>query len=182
MDMVRPMPVPEAPLQDDGHGRSAAGPGWFVVNLAETAGRRSERTGTYSDAEGSERFAEFGFGVHILWPGQPNGLYHEESNQEEFVVLSGECILIVEEQERRLGPWDHFHSPAGTRHILVGAGDGPCAILMAGSRKPDQTIFYPESEVAARHGASAAEATSLPREAYRDFPRAEPARFPWPPA
>ncbi len=176
------MPAPEAPLEDGQHGRGPTGPGWFILNLADAIGVASERTGTYSHAEPPERFPDYGFGVHILWPGQANGLYHEESNQEDFLVLSGECIAIVEEQERRLGPWDHFHSPPGTRHILVGAGEGPCAILMVGTRSPDRTIHYPASEVAARHGASAAKATSMPREAYEGFPPAARTRFPWPPS
>ena len=34
-------------------------------------------------------------------------------------------------------------------HALIGAGDGPCAILMVGARKPEATIHYPVSEAAA---------------------------------
>jgi oxalate decarboxylase/phosphoglucose isomerase-like protein (cupin superfamily) len=59
-------------------------------------------------------------------------LYHSEGVQEGFFVLSGECTLIVEEEERQLRQWDYFHCPAETRHVIVGAGDGPCAILMLG--------------------------------------------------
>jgi uncharacterized cupin superfamily protein len=175
------MTAPEAPLEDDGHGLAAAGPGWFVVNLAVSRGRRSDRTGIFTDVEPPEGFRAYGIGVHVLWPGQPNGLYHEETNQEDFLVLSGECLVLIEEQERRLQAWDLVHCPPHTRHIFVGAGDGPCAILMVGTRDRDETIFYPASELAARHGAEAPKPTNSAREAYADFPRHEPARFPWPP-
>ena len=96
-------------------------------------------------------------------------------------MLSGECTLIVEEEERPLRQWDYFHCPAGTRHVIVGAGDGPCAILMLGKR-PDEPIHYPVSEVAAKHGASVAKDTADPDEAYADWPgEYEPVRLPWPP-
>jgi uncharacterized cupin superfamily protein len=174
------MPIPEAPLD----GGRAAGDGWFVLNLADSAGMGNERIGTYSAFESRDHpQPHFGIGVHILWPGQPNGLYHAEDNQEDFLVLSGECILLVEEEERRLRQWDFFHCAPNTRHILVGAGDGPSAILMAGARRPDEKIFYPVSELAARHGASAVEDTENPREAYpaAGFERPAERPFPWPP-
>jgi uncharacterized cupin superfamily protein len=172
------MPVPEASLND---GR-ASGPGWFVLNLSESAAGRSERSGTWTEFEPPPRgFEQYGVNVHVVMPGQPNCLYHEESNQEDFLVLHGECILVVEEQERRLRQWDFFHAPPGTRHVLVGAGDGPCAILMIGARNPDDRIEYPYSEVAARHNASATETTTSSREAYRDFPpESHDERFTWP--
>jgi uncharacterized cupin superfamily protein len=104
--------------------------------------------------------------LRVLRPGEPNGLYHSENQQEAFLVLSGECRLLVEGEERPLGPWDFFHSPAGTEHIFVGAGDGPCVILMVGARSQDEQLHYPVSELAARYGASAEEETSDPDEAY----------------
>ena len=111
--------------------------------------------------------------IHVLPPGEPNGCYHSESQQEDFLVLSGECILIVEGEERRLKQWDFFHSPAGTEHIFVGAGDGPCAIFMCGSRTGEWTVRYPVSDVAAKHGASVEQETTSPDEAYADW---EPSR------
>jgi uncharacterized cupin superfamily protein len=176
------MTVPEAPLQDDGDGRAATARGWFVVNLAEARGRGSERTGVFTDVEPPEGFEAYGIGVHVVWPGQANALYHEESNQEDFLVLSGECLVLIEEQERRLRAWDFVHCPPGTRHVFVGAGDGPCAILMVGARGRDEQISYPASELAARHGAAATKTTTSPREAYADFPEHRLRRFPWPPA
>jgi uncharacterized cupin superfamily protein len=171
------MPAPEAPL-NDGRG---AGPGWFVLNLRDSAAGRSDRSGVWTELEPPGGFEQYGVNVHVVMPGQANCLYHEESNQEDFLVLHGECILLVEEQERPLRQWDFFHCPPGTRHVFVGAGDGPCAILMIGARDRPDRIEYPVSAVAARHNASAAETTTSGREAYRDFPpERHDERFPWP--
>jgi uncharacterized cupin superfamily protein len=112
-------------------------------------------------------FSELGIRLHVLPPGQPNGLYHSENKQEDFLVLSGECLLLVEGEERRLRAWDFVHTPAGTEHIFVGAGDGPCAILMVGARSGEEwKVRYPVSEFASRHGASVDEETSDPDQAY----------------
>jgi uncharacterized cupin superfamily protein len=172
------MPVPEASIDE---GRPS-GPGWFVLNLSESAAGRSERAGTWTEFETPPKgFEQYGVNVHVVTPGQVNCLYHAESNQEDFLVLHGECIAVIEEQERRLRQWDFVHCPPGTRHVFVGAGDGPCAILMIGARSADDWIEYPASEVAARHNASAAETTSSGREAYRDFPpESHDERFSWP--
>ena len=99
--------------------------------------------GTWNQFESpAARWPTLGFGVHILYPGETPGFYHAESNQEGFLVLSGECVAIVEGEERRMGPWDYLHCPPGTAHITIGAGDGPCAIVMVGTRSPDTTINY----------------------------------------
>ena len=125
-------------------------------------------------------FANLGVHLRVLWPGDPNALYHSEGAQEAFLVLSGECALIVEDEERRLRQWDYFHCPAGTSHVLVGAGEGPCSILMIGAR-PDEPIRYPVGAVAATYGASVATETAIPDEAYADWPgNYEPVRLPWP--
>jgi uncharacterized cupin superfamily protein len=119
------------------------------------------------------QFSQFGIRLHVLEPGEPNGLYHAENQQEDFLVLSGECRLLVEGGERILRAWDFFHAPAETEHIFVGAGEGPCVILMAGARSEPWQVLYPVSELAARYGASAAEETSDPDQAYVGF---EPSR------
>jgi uncharacterized cupin superfamily protein len=178
--------VAEASSRDTEHGRVVEGEGWFVLNLADAVWTRHPRSGAWCRFEFERgQFRDFGINVHVLEPGQPNALYHSESQQEGFLVLSGECLLIVEEQERTLRAWDYVHFPPGTRHVAVGAGDGPCAILMVGARREDASLEYPASEVAARHGASAPETSSSPAEAYasasweRDF---RPERLSWPPA
>ena len=93
-------------------------------------------------------------------------MYHGESGQEDFLVVSGECVLVIEDEERRLKAWDFVHCPPWTRHIFVGAGDGPCAIVMTGGRAGGMEILYPVNEVAAKHGASVEKETSKPDEAY----------------
>jgi len=159
-------------------------PGWFVVNVADAQALRHQRAGSFVGFEPpDERFPELGINVHVLEPGQPNAKYHSESTQEDFLVLSGECIAIVDGEERHLRAWDFFHCPAGTEHVFVGAGDGPCAILMVGARSPDATVHYPVNELAARHGASVAQPTSVPAEAYADWGADfTPTRLTWPPA
>src|SRR5688572_10480308 len=142
---------------------------------------RSVEAGQWSHVEPEAGFEQYGIGVHVLQPGQPNGKYHSETVQEDFLVLSGECILVVEEQERRLKAWDFFHCAPGTHHILVGAGEGPCAILMVGIRAEDNTRHYPVSEAASRYGASAPEETDTPSVAYSDWSNEfTPVRATWP--
>lgn len=171
----------EARIEQTEAGAVAATPGWFVVNLGECRWSRSDKAGQWTDFEPPNGFEHYGIGVHVLQPGQPNGKYHAENVQEDFLVLFGECILVVEERERRLKTWDFFHCAPGTRHILVGAGDGPCAILMAGLRGTSKKLHYPVSEVAARHGASTPEETDTPDVAYSDWSRDfTPVRATWP--
>lgn len=175
------MPVSEATTEETPYGRYVTSPGWFVLDLSEALAVRNEEKGgaLYPIEPRDAPFADFGINVRVLAPGQPNALYHAEGVQEGFLVLSGECTLLVEEEERRLRQWDYFHCPAGTRHVLVG-GSEPCVVLMVGAR-PDEPITYPVSEVAARYGASVAKETSDPDEAYADWPgEYEPVRLPWP--
>jgi uncharacterized cupin superfamily protein len=172
--------VPEAPLEDKGSGLAPAGAGWFVVNVRDaqwltSEGGEKKPSGAECPFESGEFwFRELGFRIHVLEPGEPNGAYHSESAQEDFLVLSGECTLLVEGEERPLRAWDFFHSPAGTEHIFVGAGDGPCAILMVGVRPDDLTLHYPASEFAAGYDASAEQESSNPDEVY--IGRFEPSR------
>ena len=176
------MPVKEARSEETTYGRYITSDGWFMHNLADALAVRQEKGGALYPLEPRESpFRDFGAHVRVLWPGDPNALYHSEGVQEGFLVLSGECTLIVEEEERPLRHWDYFHCPADTRHIIVGAGDGPCAILMIGVRPEVETILYPVSEVAAKYGASSAKGTDQPDEAYADWPGDYvPVRLPWP--
>jgi quercetin dioxygenase-like cupin family protein len=180
--------VPEARLENLGSGRAPVGDGWFVVNVrdaewwfARTRGARCAFENEYGDPP--VEFDQLGINVTVLEPGQTT-LYHAEASQEAFLVISGECTLIVDGEERRLLPWDFFHSPPWTEHAFAGAGDGPCVILMAGART-GPGVRYPVSEVAARYGASVAEETSDWRKAYatiEHFRRVRPpswARLPW---
>ena len=156
---------------------------WFVVNVADAPAQLHHQAGSWVRFEDpDQRFPDFGINIHVLQPGQPNAKYHAESGQEDFLVLSGECIAIIEGEERRLRAWDFVHCPGGTAHLFVGAGDGPCAILMVGARPPDETVHYPVNELAARYGGSVPRATSDPEEAYSDWnSELEPTQLRWPP-
>jgi uncharacterized cupin superfamily protein len=163
--------VAEARLEDSGLGLEPAGDGWFVVNARDAKWWTSEAFGSACEFDGDQEFAfsQLGVRLHVLEPGEPNGLYHSESQQEDFLVLSGECRLLVEGEEWLLRRWDFFHSPAGTLHTFVGAGDGPCVILMTGARSEEEWALYPVSELGARYGASAEEETTEPEQAYARF-------------
>jgi uncharacterized cupin superfamily protein len=119
-----------------------------------------------------------GFTLAVLGPGQSDGLYHREANQEDFLVLAGECLLLIEGEERALNAWDFVHCPPDTEHIFVGTGDSPCLIFMTGARIgwPEKGIVYPRLELALRHGAGVEKETSRPAEAYAPFPKWKPGR------
>jgi uncharacterized cupin superfamily protein len=160
----------EARMERDDNGLVAASEGWFAVNVREAAWVTSEKFGAACIFEGGAApFAQVGYTLCVLEPGQPNGLYHREGDQEDFLVLSGECVLIVEGQERRLGAWDFVHCPPLTDHIFVGAGDGPCVIFMAGARTHSGKTMYVRDEVALRHGAGVETETPNSKEAYAPF-------------
>jgi quercetin dioxygenase-like cupin family protein len=180
--------VPEARLEESGSGLAPVTEGWFVVNVcdaewwfADSRGARCALENEYGDPP--VEFAQLGINITVLESGQ-TVLYHAESSQEAFLVLSGECRLLVEGEERLLRPWDFFHSSPWTEHAFVGGGDGPCVILMAGARS-GPGVRYPVSELAARYGASVAAETSDPEQAYANaewFRRERPpswARLPW---
>ena len=159
----------EAPLEKTGGGLAPASDGWFVVNVRDARWWTSDTRGSGWLLEwGDVWFEHLGVNLRVLGPGQPNGMYHSEASQEAFLVLHGECRLLVEGEERILRQWDFFHSPPGTEHIFVGAGEGPCAILMLGPHVEEEGLHYPVSEHAARYGASAKTATSDPDEVYAD--------------
>jgi uncharacterized cupin superfamily protein len=156
----------EARLKQTDAGKVPEGAGWFVLNAREAPWLTGD-FGGYVRFEGEERWRQLGFNISVLEPGQPSCFYHGESNQEDFLVLSGECLVLIQGQERRLTAWDFIHCPPWTEHVFVGAGDGPCVLLAVGSRTGDQTI-YPVSEVAQRHHAGVKRETRDPSEAYAE--------------
>jgi quercetin dioxygenase-like cupin family protein len=188
--------VEEARLEEVDSGLAPVTDGWFVVNVRDAAWLRNEAFGARCVFEGDKpvlrrrpdlpvhKFAEVGFTLQVVHPGQPSGMYHAESNQEGFLVLAGECLLLVEGEERLLHAWDFVHCPPGTEHIFVGAGDGPCVIFAAGARtepgpgreQPPGTIVYPYSELARRHDAGVETETTSPPDAYAPFPKWQPGR------
>lgn len=158
-------------------------PEWFVVNVADAPAFRHEQAGSYVPFESPDaRFPHFGINIHVLQPGEPGAKYHAEAAQEDFLVLAGECLAIVDGEERTLRAWDLLHCPPDTEHVLVGAGSGPCAILMVGARPPQWSIRYPVNDAAARYGASVSRPTTAGREAYADWSGDfTPVRLDWPP-
>ena len=126
--------VPEAPLEPTDGGLVPVGEGWFVVNARDARWLDGD-FGAYTRFEGEARFPMLGINIGVLAPGQPACMYHGEAEQEDFLVLSGECLLLVEGEERKLKAWDFVHCPAWTEHVFVGAGEGPCTILRG--RDPD---------------------------------------------
>ena len=176
--------VEEAQAEETPYGRYITTAGWFVHNLEDALAVRFEQGGALYPLEPREApFRDLGVNVRVLWPGDASALYHYEDAQEGFLVLAGECILVVEEEERSLRQWDYFHCPPGTRHVIIGAGDAPCVVLMIGARREQERFGYPVSVVAARHGASVEAETTDPDVAYAGRSEGfEPVRLPWPPA
>ena len=154
----------------------------LIVNLADAPARRHPDRATIIDWEPQDApWPDTGVNVQVMEPGQPNCKYHDEPVQEDFLVLHGECIAIIDGEETPLRQWDFFHCPAGVPHVFVGAGDGPCAVLMIGSRRTDEA-HYPVNDVAARYGASAERETDEPDEAYAEWRKQpwESIPSPWP--
>jgi uncharacterized cupin superfamily protein len=173
--------VEQARMKDTGHGRAPATDGWFVVHAAEAAWQQNERFGKVCCFEGEVPFSQVGVNIHVIYPDQPSCLYHRENAQEDFFVLSGECLLLVEGEEHRLRAGHFVHCPPWTEHVFVGAGKGPCAILMIGARPSDRQLRYPVNQLAARYGASADSETTDPRQAYGALPIfTDPAEPLWP--
>jgi uncharacterized cupin superfamily protein len=168
--------VPEAPLERTEAGLVPAGEGWFVVNVHDARWfDGGELGGLYTSFEGEKaRFAELGFGIGILRPGQANALYHGEEAEENFLVLAGECLLLIEGEERRLRAWDFVHCPHWAEHIFVGAGEGPCLVLGVGARRKGRGLRFPVSEVALKHGAGVEVETTDSRVAYAGYSDPEP--------
>jgi uncharacterized cupin superfamily protein len=171
------MAVPKLPLRETKFGLVADGDGWFVLNARESRWRDAGHFGHYCDFEGKRPFRQLGINVSVLQPGQPIGLYHRERAQEDFLVLAGECLLLVEGQERTLRAWDFFHCPGGTNHMIVGAGNGPSVVLAVGGRGGRKGIVYPVDELALAHDAGVEQETTKPQEAYRPFPSFSRCRY-----
>jgi uncharacterized cupin superfamily protein len=182
--------VPEAPFEETELGVRPGGPGWFVLNARDARWFDRKGSGMEVGLHGKGDFPQLGIALYVLGPGEPMAMYHWETDQEDFLVLSGEAIAIVEGQERPLRQWDFVHCPAGTKHVIVGAGDGPCVVFAVGAREnttirlPDGTLdarrdwgAYSVDEAAIRHGAGVEEETTDADVAYARFAEAEPMRY-----
>jgi uncharacterized cupin superfamily protein len=172
--------VAEAPLEQTEHGLVPNGNGWFVLNARAARWFERQGRGFLCVFEGEPDFEQLGINLQVLGPGEPMAMYHWEADQEDFLVLAGEALLIAEGEERPLRQWDFVHCPAGTNHVIVGAGHARCVVLAVGARDrstgPDWG-GYPVDETALRHGAGVEEETTDPKQAYARFSKREPTRF-----
>ncbi len=183
--------VPESPLEETEAGLVAAGDGWFVLNAREARWRHREGRGESLVFEGKTEFPQVGINLFVLPPGEPIGMYHWEADQEDFLVLSGDALLLIEGEERPLRQWDFVHCPAETKHVIVGAGDIPCTVFAVGALEHHTTGSrvegtlqgtadwgaYTVDEAALRHGAGVEEETTDAAEAYARFPELQPTRY-----
>ena len=160
--------VPEAKLENG----VPQGEGWFVVNARDSRWLYNE-LGAYCSFEGKGEaaFEQLGINLNVLPPGMPMAMYHEEPGQEAFLVLRGECLLLVEGQERPLKAWDFVHCPPRTKHVIVGAGEAPALVLAVGARKGPAS--YPVDETAVRLDAGVDKEVASPAEAYARFSQLE---------
>ena len=175
--------VPEAPLKSGAQGLVPKGKGWFVLNAREAPWIDRKGRGVYCEFEGFDgqaNFSQLGINVTVLAPGEPMAIYHRENDQEDFLLLAGEALLIVEGEERPLRRWDFVHCPSGTEHVIVGAGDESCVVVAVGAR--DQSTgpdwgAYTVDPTAIRHGAGVEQETTDPDQAYARFPARERTRY-----
>ena len=173
--------IAESKLEKTEHGLVPKGDGWYVLNMRDAEWRHADGRGAVcvvgDDFEGWRRESDqLGVNPFVLMPGEPMAMYHWEADQEAFLVVSGEALLIVEGEERRLRAWDFVHSPPQTKHVLVGAGNGPCLVIAVGTREHDE-LGFPADEVAKRHGASVEEDTTDGDVAYASLPSREPTAY-----
>jgi uncharacterized cupin superfamily protein len=173
--------VPEANLEKTEHGLVPDAAGWYVLNMRDAEWRHAEGRGAVcvvaDDFEGWRNDAiQVGVNPFVLMPGEPMGMYHWEADQEDFLVVSGEAVLVIEGEERPLRAWDFVHSPPGTKHVLVGAGSGPCLVIAVGARQNDE-LGFPADETAKRHGASVEVDTTDGDVAYANVPGREPTAY-----
>jgi uncharacterized cupin superfamily protein len=172
--------IPEAPTESTDTGVVPGGEGWFVVNARDARWRASEGRGAVCVFGDDPGFEQVGVNLFVLEPGVPMSMYHWEVDQEDFLVLAGEALLVIEGEERPLRQWDFVHCPSRTKHVIVGAGNGPCVVVAVGARANQEGPDwggYPVDETALRHGAGVDKQTNDPKEAYARFQRREPTRY-----
>jgi uncharacterized cupin superfamily protein len=172
--------VPEAPFESTEHGLVPKGDGWFVLNARQARWRSAHGRGAVCLFEGESEFSQLGINLFVLGPGDPMSMYHWEADQEDFLVLAGEALLIIEGEERPLRQWDLVHCPPETKHTIAGVGDAPCVVLAVGARErstgPDWGA-YTVDEAALRHGAGVEQETTDELEAYAPVPHREYTRY-----
>jgi uncharacterized cupin superfamily protein len=176
--------VPESKLEETEHGLVPKGEGWFVLNMRDAVWRDADGRGAVcavlDDFEDERQSEQLGVNPFVVRPGEPMAMYHWETDQEAFLVVSGEAVLIIEGEERQLRAWDFVHCPPNAKHVIIGAGSGPCLLIAVGTRErsaePD-SLGFPVDEVAKRYGASVEEDTMDGGDAYASVPSREPTAY-----
>jgi uncharacterized cupin superfamily protein len=176
--------VPESKLSWTEYGLVPSGEGWYVLGLRDAEWRHADGRGAVclalDDFEGERRAEELGVNPFVLGPGEAMAMYHREADQEDFLVVAGEATLIVEGEERQLRAWDFVHCPPNTKHVIIGAGTGPCVVIAVGARERSsepESLGFTADELAKRHGVSVDEDTTDPDAVYGPLPPREPSAY-----
>jgi uncharacterized cupin superfamily protein len=151
-------------------------PSWFIANATEATWRGAPGWGrsVRFEPEGT-RFRDYGINLHTIEPGERSTMYHGEDGQEDFLVVSGSCLAIVEGEEHTLRAWDLLHCPAWTRHTFFNDGDEPCTMVMVGARRDGAEVdcVYPVEPLAQARGAAVDAETPSPDVAYAGTPETQ---------
>jgi uncharacterized cupin superfamily protein len=176
--------VPESKPARTEYGLVPSGEGWYVLGLRDAEWRHADGRGAVclalDDFEGERQAEELGVNPFVLGPGEAMAMYHWEADQEDFLVVAGEATLIVEGEERQLRAWDFVHCPPNTKHVIIGAGTGPCVVIAVGARERSsepESLGFTVDELAKRHGVSVDEDTTDPDAVYGPLPPREPTAY-----
>ena len=177
--------VPESKLEKTEHGLTPTGTGWYVLNLRDAEWRHADGRGAVCVVSTTSRAGAASPTSSASIPssscrasrcpcttGRPTRRPSSSSRAKR--------VLIVEGEERQLRAWDFVHSPPGTKHVIVGAGTGPCLVIAVGAREHDgepDSLGFTVDEVASRHGASVEEDTMDGDDAYAAVPGREPTAY-----
>jgi uncharacterized cupin superfamily protein len=169
----------EAHLTETEHCLVAEDGGWYVLNTKDAVWNDSAEFGRYArwEGKGDARFPEVGINISVMQPGQPACMYHGEDAQENFLIIRGEGILIIEGEERPLKAWDFVHCPPWAKHVIVAAGSEPLVVIAVGARNGRTGLVYPVEEAALRHGAGVERETTDGDEAYAGTSEVRPMRY-----
>jgi Cupin domain len=172
--------VAEASVRMSKNGLVTDGEGWFVVNARESRWRDEGPLGSYCTFEGKRAIPAFRDQYQRPRAGRDDGDVPPRDRQEAFLILAGECTLIVEGRGRQLVAWDFFYCPPGTGHSIVAAGRQAAVVLAVGARGRGVGggVVYPVCKAAARYGASVARETTSSAAAYAKA-RARQPRSTW---
>lgn len=120
----------------------------YPAAFAALLGGRSKRA--LGDVFG---LAAFGVNLTRLPPGACSAMRHAHSHEDEFVfVLEGTPTLVTAAGETLLQPGmcAGFAAGTGDAHRLLNRGETDVVYLEIGSRHADDTVHYPDDDLAAR--------------------------------